>query len=280
MEAVCFWREWNLHKQLVLVCLVAAAVLGCIIVTNIVITEKGLAINIADAEQAPSLEYVFGTDWLGRDMFTRTMIGLKNSLVVGLLASFLSVVIAFLLAFTSIFNSRRLDSVLNLAIDLCLGVPHLVLMVMISAAMGGGKTAVVVAVALTHWPSLTRLIRAEILQLRNEHYIGVARKMGKSPLFITVRHILPHLLPVIMVQAVLLFPHAILHEAAVTFLGFGLSPMMPAIGVILSESTRYIAMGMWWLVVFPGLTLLMMVMSFEAIGDSLRILLDPNRTQH
>jgi peptide/nickel transport system permease protein len=153
-------------------------------------------------------------------------------------------------------------------------------MVMISAALGGGKTGVVVAVALTHWPSLTRLIRAEILQLRNEHYIGASKLMGKSPAFISFRHILPHLLPVILVQAVLLFPHAILHEAAVTFLGFGLSPMIPAIGVILSESTRYITMGMWWLVVFPGLSLLTMVICFEAIGDSLRILLDPNQSQN
>jgi peptide/nickel transport system permease protein len=279
MESLYFWRNWNLHKQLVLVCLAAAMVLLAIVFANMVMSDKGLALNIDDAELAPSARYVFGTDWLGRDMFTRTMIGLKNSLAVGLLSSFLSVLIAFSLAFTSIFDNKRLDSFLSLLIDLCLGVPHLVLMVMISASLGGGKTGVVVAVALTHWPSLTRLLRAEILQLRNEHYILVARKMGKSAAFINFRHILPHILPIIMVQAVLLFPHAILHEAAVTFLGFGLSPMLPAIGVILSESVRYITMGMWWLVVFPGFSLLVMVISFEAIGDSLRILLDPNQSQ-
>jgi peptide/nickel transport system permease protein len=278
MESVRILKGWNLRKQLALVCLFALLLLVAIVVGNLFLSEKGLAINIDDAELSPSASYVFGTDWLGRDMFTRTMVGLKNSLGVGLLASLLSVLIAFLLGFTSVFGSRRLDSFVGLMIDLCLGVPHLVLMVMISAALGGGKTGVVAAVALTHWPSLTRLIRAEVLQLRNEHYVDVSRKMGKSPLFITFRHILPHLLPVVMVQAVLLFPHAILHEAAVTFLGFGLSPMMPAIGVILNESVQYISMGMWWLVVFPGLSLLLMVISFEAIGDSLRVLLDPNRS--
>jgi len=279
MEAVYFWRSWNRHKQLALICLLAGALIVGIFVINFGLSGQGLSMNIEAAETTPSVQYPFGTDWLGRDMFTRTMIGLKNSLGVGLLSSFLSVLIAFVLGFTSIFGNKRLDSLVGLLIDLCLGVPHLVLMVMISAALGGGKTGVVVAVALTHWPSLTRLIRAEVLQLRNEHYVAVARQMGKSPLFITFRHILPHLLPVVMVQAVLLFPHTILHEAAVTFLGFGLSPMIPAIGVILSESIQYIAMGLWWLVVFPGLSLLLMVISFEAIGDSLRILMDPYKSQ-
>ena len=279
MQTLSFRRDWNLHKQLVFVCLAAVALLAGIVIVNFLLTGKGLAINIGTAEQPPSLHYPFGTDWLGRDMFTRTMIGLKNSLQVGLLSSFSSVMIAFVLGFTSILGSKRLDSLVGLLIDLCLGVPHLVLMVLISAALGGGKTGVVIAVALTHWPSLTRLIRAEVLQLRSEHFIGVSRKMGRGPLFIIFRHVLPHLLPVVMVQAVLLFPHTILHEAAVTFLGFGLSPMIPAVGVILSESVQYIALGMWWLVVFPGLSLLLMVISFEAIGDSLRILLDPSKAQ-
>ncbi|MDR1041516.1 MAG: ABC transporter permease [Deltaproteobacteria bacterium] len=279
MEALSSVRGWNRHCQLALVFFASLALIAAIILANVLISGQGLAMNIAAAETPPCLQFLFGTDWLGRDMFTRTMIGLKNSLVVGLLSSLASVVIAFLLGFTGIFGSRRLDSLVSFLIDLCLGVPHLVLMVMISAALGGGKTGVVVAVALTHWPSLTRLIRAEVLQLKSEHYVLVARKMGKSPVFIAIRHVLPHLLPVVMVQAILLFPHAILHEAAVTFLGFGLSPMMPAIGVILNESTQYIAMGMWWLVVFPGFSLLLMVISFEVIGDSLRELMDPHKSQ-
>jgi peptide/nickel transport system permease protein len=274
-----FFKEWNLHKQLLLVCLAAAVIILFILIADMSLNGAGLEMNIASAGKPPSADCPFGTDWLGRDMFTRTIIGLRNSLKVGLLSSLFSVIIALFLGLTSIFGSKRLDSVVGLLIDLCLGVPHLVLMVLISAALGGGQFGVVTAVALTHWPSLTRLIRAEVLQIRSEHYIKVSEMMGKSALFIACRHIFPYVLPVVIVQAVLLFPHTILHEAAVTFLGFGLPPMIPAVGVILSESVQYIASGMWWLVVFPGFSLLLMVAGFEAIGDSLLTLLDPYKSQ-
>jgi peptide/nickel transport system permease protein len=274
-----FFREWNLHKQLLLVCSTAAVIILCVLTASMSLSGAGLELDIASAGRPPSIGCPFGTDWLGRDMFTRTVIGLRNSLEVGLLSSFFSVIIALFLGLTSIFGSKRLDSAVGLLIDLCLGVPHLVLMVLISASLGGGETGVVTAVALTHWPSMTRLIRAEVLQIRSEHYVKVSEMMGKSALFIAFGHILPYVLPSVIVQSVLLFPHTILHEAAVTFLGFGLSPMIPAVGVILSESVQYIASGMWWLVVFPGLSLLIMVASFEAIGDSLLTLLDPYKSQ-
>ena len=153
-------------------------------------------------------------------------------------------------------------------------------MVVISAALGGGEVGVVTAVATTHWTSLTRILRAEILQLREEHYIKQSKNLGKSNFYIVRYHMLLHLLPQIIVRFILLFPHVILHEAAITFLGFGLSPLHPAIGVILSESIDYIATGMWWLVFFPGAALLIMVMCFESLGDGLNKILSPETSRN
>ena len=109
--------------------------------------------------------------------------------------------------------------------------------------------------ALTHWPSLARVIRGEVMQLKESEYIQIAAKLGQSRLQIAWRHMVPHLFPQFVVGLILMFPHAILHEASITFLGFGLSSEQPAIGIILSESMRYLITGKWWLAMLPGLML-------------------------
>ena len=130
-------------------------------------------------------------------------------------------------------------------------------------------------VSLSPWPSLARVVRGEVLQLRQAPYLRAAEKLGVPRLRIVRRHLLPHLLPQFLTGLILQFPHAILHEASVTFLGFGLSSEQPAIGVILSESMRYLTTGRWWLALFPGLALVGVVMLFAALGEQARRLLDP-----
>lgn len=227
----------------------------------------------------PSLAHWFGTDQLGHDMLARTIHGLNLSLWVGLLAASISVVIAALLALFATTCGRWADAVVGFLVDAAMGLPHLVLLILISFALGGGTTAVIVAVAITHWPRLTRILRAEILQLRHADYVAASRRMGRSWLFIGRHHFLPHLVPQLLVGLVLLFPHAILHEAALTFIGFGLEPTKPAIGVLLSDSMRYLMAGKWWLGLFPGLCLLLVVLCFDALGNGLRLLADPRQEQ-
>ena len=134
---------------------------------------------------------------------------------------------------------------------------------------------VAVGIALTHWPSLARLIRAEVIQLRESPYIQIAEKMGKSRWYIAKKHLLPHLLPQFLVGLVLIFPHAVLHESSITFLGFGLSSEQPAIGIILSESMKYLITGKWWLALFPGILLVLVVVLFYKAGENLRKLTEP-----
>ena len=169
------------------------------------------------------------------------------------------------------------DTLISGFIDLVMGIPHILLLILISFALGKGLKGVATGIILTHWTSLARLIRAEVMQLKESHFIKIAAKMGMSPWQIGIRHMMPHLLPQVFVGMVLMFPHAILHEASITFLGFGLSPEQPAIGVILSESMKYLTMGKWWLALFPGALLVLVVMMFHVIGDTLNSLLDPSR---
>ena len=156
-----------------------------------------------------------------------------------------------------------------------MGIPHMLLLILICVACGRGLKGVILGVALTHWTSLARLIRGEVLQLKEQIYIKTSRKLGKSNLYIAMKHMAPHLLPQFIVGLVLLFPHAILHESSITFLGFGLSNEQPAIGIILSEAMKYLITGKWWLALFPGIMLVITVVCFYTTGENLRRLLDP-----
>lgn len=262
----------------------AAAAIGALVLVGVVLGAAllggaGIDADFAARIAAPSLGHWFGTDQLGHDMLARTIHGLNISLWVGLVAATLSVVIAALLAIFATTCGRWADALVAFLVDTAMGLPHLVLLILISFALGGGTTAVIVAVAVTHWPRLTRILRAEILQVRHADYIAVARRMGRSWFDIGRLHFLPHLWPQLLVGLVLLFPHAILHEAALTFIGFGLEPSKPAIGVLLSDSMRYLMAGKWWLGLFPGLCLLGVVLCFDAVGNGIRLLADPRQGQ-
>ena len=242
-------------------------------------TDANLPTDFAIKMQAPSFAHPFGTDWMGRDMLTRTMKGLSLSIVIGVGASVISSIIATILAFVASVN-RWFDEFVSWLIDLFASIPHILLLMMISIALGKGAFGVIMAVAFSHWVNLTRVLRAEVLQINTSEYVALSNRLGRSKLWIAKEHILPLVISQIFVGTLLVFPHAIMHEASITFLGFGLSPHEPAIGIILSESMKYLAMGAWWLAFFPGLALLIVVLLFDIIGDNLKRLIDPGEANN
>lgn len=272
-------KKVNNRKRTRVVCIVSAAILVAVAVLGIVVTPLAITSDLSIAREAPSLLHPFGTDNLGRDMLARTLAGLSTSIGIGLLAAVVSSIIALVLGTLAALGGKKIDACITWLIDLMLGIPHIVLLLLISYALGKGFWGVAIGVALTHWPSLCRVIRAEVLQVKQSSYVEVARSLGRGPVYIAIHHVLPAVLPQYLVGLILLFPHAILHEAAITFLGFGLPPEMPAIGIILSESMNYLSIGMWWLALFPGLALLAVVLLFDQAGQSLRRLIDPARAQ-
>ena len=212
-------------------------------------------------------------------MFARTVKGLSLSLWVGLLASCTSTMISLSLALAAASLERLAEVAVGVLVDTFMGLPQLVLMVMICFALGGGTHAVIIAVALTHWPRLTRVLRAEILQVLTSEYVAASHRFGKSRGFVAPRHLIPHVIPQLLLGFLLLFPHAILHEAGLTFLGFGIEPSKPAIGVLLAESMRYLTAGYWWLGVFPGLALVVIVLAFDGLADGVRAVFSSHTAQ-
>ena len=267
------------RKRVVASCITAAALLIAIVVAGRLLVDAATTADFTQKSLVPSLEHPFGTDWMGRDMLARTVVGLSTSVLVGLLAAFASSVIALVLAAVAALGGRRADAVVTWFVDLFMGIPHVVLLVLVAYACGKGFVGVAIAVAVAHWPSLTRVLRAEILQCKQSSYVAHARKLGQSPARIAITHMVPYVLPQYIVGLILLFPHAIMAEASITFLGFGLPPDIPAIGVILSESMSYLSAGMWWLAVFPGAALIVCVMLFDIVGTNVRRIVDPHSTQ-
>jgi peptide/nickel transport system permease protein len=276
------WGSWTLRNQrgrtLALIGLSLAAIV-LVVLSPLAVGGDGLATALRSRNLPPSATHPFGTDWLGRDMLTRTLMGLSLSLRVGLLAASISAVMGVIIGVLSATLGGFVDAVVTWVIDVFFGLPHLVLLILIAFAVGGGATGVVVAVALTHWTGLARVVRAEVLQVRAAPFVQLAPKLGRSRLWVARHHMVPHIFPQFLVGLILLFPHAILHEAALTFVGIGLSPHLPAIGVILAEAMRYLATGYWWLAALPGLALLLAVKLFDILGENLRALLDPRTSQ-
>lgn len=212
-------------------------------------------------------------------MLTRSLHGMSLSVRVGLLAAGFSAIIGTGLGLMAGTLGGKVDAVITWIIDVFFSLPHLVLLIMISFAIGGGTKGVIIAVALTHWTSLARIIRAETLQVNSSDYVQLSYKFGRSPFWIARHHMLPHVIPQLLVGLILLFPHAILHEAALSFIGIGLSPHTPAIGIILAESMRNLSTGYWWVGVLPGLLLLLAVQAFDTLGENVRALIDPKTSQ-
>lgn len=278
LPSIFIWPSNRRQRTLGAIALCGLFLLG-VIVSPWFLDEAGLNPILALRNQPPSWSYPFGTDWLGRNMAVRSLQGLSLSLRIGLLAASVSAVIGTGLGVAAGSLGGWVDAVIIWIIDVFFSLPHLVLLILIAFAVGGGTRGVIIAVALTHWTSLARVMRAEVLQLNGTDYVQISRRLGRSPLWIAQHHLMPHLIPQLLVGLILLFPHAILHEAALSFIGIGISPHLPAIGIILAESMRHLSTGYWWLGVMPGLLLLLAVKAFDWLGENLRALLDPKTSQ-
>ncbi len=272
-------RQQNKRQQTLAAIILGTVFLLAIILSPLFLGESGLNTVLTQRNQPPSWAHLFGTDWLGRDMLMRSLHGLSLSLRVGLLAASVSALIGTGLGLAAGTFGGWVDAIIIWIVDVFFSLPHLVLLILIAFAVGGGTKGVIIAVALTHWTSLARVIRAEVLQVNSADYVHLARRLGKSPLWIARYHMVPHVVPQLIVGLILLFPHAILHEAALSFIGIGLSPHLPAIGIILAESMRHLSTGYWWLGVMPGILLLLSVKAFDWLGENLRSLLDPKTSQ-
>lgn len=233
------------------------------------LSGQEVPMDLLARQQGPSLVHWFGTDQLGRDLWLRAFQGTLTSLALGVSTALCSGLLAMLAASLSLLHPRCDDGV-RLVIDAMLALPHMLLLILICFTLGGGMHGVILAVALTHWPKLALLLRAEARRIASSDYVVLARCQGMGPLRRWWVHLLPGLLPQWFIGTLLMFPHAVLHSAALSFLGFGLAAHEASLGLLLADALRHLAGGGWWLALFPGLMLLALVLLFDQATRALQ----------
>ena len=229
--------------------------------------------NLQNVLQPPGGEHIFGTDELGRDIWSRLIWGSRITLMIVVLVSVIVAPIGLLVGTVSGYLGGWVDIVLMRVTDLFLAFPSLILALAFVAALGPGLENTIVAIALTIWPPIARLARAETLTVRNADYIAAVRLAGASPWRIVLRHVVPMCIPSVVVRVTLNMAGIILTAAGLGFLGLGAQPPSPEWGAMVSTGRRFM-LDSWWLVTIPGLAILAVSLAFNLVGDGLRDVLD------
>lgn len=274
-----FTHPRNNRFRLMITGILAVLIIAAILLIAYTTPPEALKPVNGQRNLPPSWDHLLGTDWLGRDLAGRVFVGMRLSLWLGLISSFGSMVIALLVALAAGLGPAWLDRAMSWLIDATLGLPQIVFALLVSFALGGGAVGVTVAIAVTQWPPLARLLRAEIFTVRSEPYVEYSRARGMPPAAIASNHIIPAVVPHLIVGFLIAFPHAIVHESMLTFLGYGIDPTTPSLGIVLSEGLRYLTNGQWWAVLGPIAVLVVLATVLDRCGDLTRRLLVPE-TRH
>ena len=223
----------------------------------------------------PSREFPLGTDDFGRDTLSRIMVGARVSIQVGFISVGIAATLGTALGMIAGYTRRRLiDEAIMRSMDVLLAFPTILLAIAIIAILGKGVTNAMIAIGVVYTPIFARIARGEVLRVKNEEYVQAARAIGTTDTGILLRHILPNILPPIIVETSLSLSFAILAEAALSFFGLGTQAPNPSWGLMLSESRKFFHRSIW-MGIFPGLAIMVTVMGFNFLGDGLRDVLDP-----
>jgi ABC-type dipeptide/oligopeptide/nickel transport system permease subunit len=297
-----FWRRLRRDRVAfvalgVIVFLVAIAILAPLVIKLVgapkpsVQDQSALDPNFGIAT-GPSSRHIFGVDDLGQDVFSSVIYGLRLSLVVAVVSTAISLVIGVVIGLVAGYYRGLVDTLLSRVIDIVLAFPVLLLGLGISSAcslgknnegcLGGlvkpGATTVIFVIALVNWTYIARIVRGQVLSLREKEFVEAARSLGASDARIILRHLLPNLVAPLIVYTSLLIPQNILFEAALSFLGVGVQPPTPSLGKMISEAAANFSTE-WWFMVFPGLFLVTTVLAFNLVGDGLQDALNPRASE-
>lgn len=231
-------------------------------------------LTLQGAPLPPNDEFMLGTDLLGRDLLSRLIYGARTSLIIGIVSNGIAVIIGTLVGVTAGFMRGWLGSLLMRLTDLMMAFPALLLAIALAAILRPSLWIVALVIAMVNWVQIARVIYSETISLASKDFVAVERTIGASDRRILFSHLLPHLLPTILVWATLGISTTVLLEATLSFLGVGVQPPMPSWGNIIFESQTYFTTATW-LVLFPGLAIIALSLSFNLVGDALRDELDP-----
>lgn len=259
------------------------AVTGCVLLSIIFLlaafapllaSQPPLAMQVTDRLKAPSAAHWFGTDEFGRDVYSRVVYGSRISISVGLSVVVISSVLGLILGLYSAYY-RHLDNLIMRVVDGLMAFPAVLLAIAIMAALGPKIENVIISISVVYIPTVARTVRSAALVVREQTYIEAIRALGGRPWRIIWRHIAPNCMSPLIVQATFIFAYAVIIEASLSFLGAGTPPPQPSWGNILSDGRTLIRQA-WWIMVFPGIAIVITVLGLNLIGDGLRDLLDPH----
>lgn len=256
---------------IVLAILILAAIFAPLLATHDPYVQ-----DLTNVLKAPGDGHLFGTDELGRDIYSRLIFGARITLTIIFLVSIVVGPIGLIIGTASGYLGGKFDTVMMRITDIFLSFPSLILSLAFVAALGPSLNNAIIAIALTSWPPIARLARAEAMTFRNADYIAAARLQGASPVRIIVKSIMPMCLPSVLIRLTLNMATVILTAAGLGFLGLGAQPPLPEWGAMIATGRRYM-LDNWWLVTFPGISILTVSLAFNLLGDGLRDALDPKQ---
>ncbi|PWG00034.1 oligopeptide ABC transporter permease [Levilactobacillus bambusae] len=228
----------------------------------------------AQAGVKPGTYYVMGTDYLGRDLFSRVLYGTRISLTIALVATFFDLTIGVAYGMISGWKGGRVDNLMQRIIEIIMSIPSLVVIILLILILKPGMASIIIAIALTSWTNMARLVRAETLELKNQEFVLAARTLGESPIKIAFKHLLPNLSSVIIINTMFTIPSAIFFEALLSYIGIGISSPQASLGTLLNDGQKnfqFLPYQMW----FPAVVLSLIMICFNLFGDGLRDAFDP-----
>ncbi|MDE2368630.1 MAG: ABC transporter permease [Burkholderiales bacterium] len=270
-------KSWLRHPGLAAGALLTASVIAAALLSLVWTPYAPAAIDIAAKLQPPSAAHALGTDSLGRDIVSELLAGARSSLLVGLVAVAIGLVVGVALGAVAAARRGWLDEVLQRVADLGFAFPALLTAILLGAVYGPGLACAIVAIGLFNIPVFFRVTRGAAIAVWARDYVTAARAAGKGPLAITIDHVLPNIAAPLIVQATVSFATAILAEAALSYLGLGTQPPQPSWGRMLAEAQSMLFQAPW-LALWPGLAIMATVLGLNLLGDGLRDRLDPKLT--
>lgn len=274
------WRRLKRNKMAILGLIILTILVLLAIFADVIADYDNVVIkqNLAQRLQGPSAAHWLGTDEFGRDIFARLIHGTRVSLQVGIVAVGISIVIGGILGAVAGYYGGKLDNIIMRIMDIFLAVPSILLAIAIVSALGPSILNLMLAISISSVPSYARIVKASVLSIRDQEFIEAARAIGASNTRIIFRHIIPNSLAPVIVQATLGVASAILSTAGLSFIGLGIQPPAPEWGSMLSGGRQYLRYA-WWVTTFPGVAIMITILSLNLLGDGLRDALDPRLKQ-
>ncbi len=277
-ESTSFWKDaWRRFKQnkLAILGIIVIVLLGIMSLTGTLISGQNYSDNnLMNANQSPSWEHWFGTDNLGRDLFARTWYGARISLFIGLTAAFIDLIIGVIWGTVAGYVGGRVDEYMMRIADILSGVPYLLVVILLMVIMPQGLWTLIIAMTITGWIGMARIVRGEVLKLKSEEFILASKSLGANTMRIMTKHLVPNAIGAILVTLTLTIPNAIFTEAFLSFLGLGVPAPQASWGTMTSDalaSLRYYPYQLF----FPAFFICLTMLAFNVVGDGMRDALDP-----